>query len=109
MTAPGGYQVRKYNEGPSANFTLRSSIGSDDISGTTTDFSDGRWHYVAAVYDPVNFQRRLYVDGVAQINITDGNLGHHIAPERALDLRRRGDGPQQHRPGNHLRLQYLPR
>ena len=66
-----GYQVRANGGGPSASFTLRSSSGDDDPTGTTTDFNDGRWHHLAAVYDPANLQRRLYVDGVAQINIYD--------------------------------------
>lgn len=69
-----GYQVRKLGGGPSATFTLRNSDGADDPGNTTTDFSDGRWHHIAAVYDPVNFRRILYIDGVAQIDITDGNL-----------------------------------
>jgi hypothetical protein len=69
-----GYQIRKVGGGPGVTFTLRSSDGDDDPSGTTTDFNDGRWHHLVAVYDPVNFQRRLYVDGVPQISIYDFGL-----------------------------------
>ncbi|MEI9960451.1 MAG: LamG domain-containing protein [Limisphaerales bacterium] len=79
-----GYQVRKLGGGPSATFTLRSSLGADDPGTTTTDFSDGRWHHVAAVYDPVNFQRRLYIDGVAQINLSDGLLDAGTVPGEHL-------------------------
>lgn len=75
-----GYQVRKLNAGPSATFTLRSAIGAGDPGTTTTDFSDGRWHYVVAVYDPINSQRRLYIDGAAQINIVDGLLDPTSVP-----------------------------
>ncbi|MEJ0091716.1 MAG: LamG domain-containing protein [Limisphaerales bacterium] len=81
-----GYQVRKIGGGPSATFTLRSSIGTDDPGTTTTDFTDGRWHHITAVYDPVNFQRRLYIDGIAQINVTDGLLDPATVPGEHLLL-----------------------
>jgi len=87
-----GYQVRAFSGGPSATFTLRSSDGTDDPSGTTTDFNDGRWHHLAAVYDPVNLQRRLYVDGVAQINITDGNLVNTASEHLMLGARENDGG-----------------
>lgn len=88
-----GYQVRANGGGPSATFTLRSSNGNDDPSGTTTDFKDGRWHHLAAVYDPVNLQRRLYVDGVAQITIYDELLDpNSTASEHLMFGARENDG-----------------
>lgn len=79
-----GYQVRKLGGGPSATFTLRSSDGTDDPGTTTADFKDGQWHHVVAVYDPVNFQRRLYIDGTAEINTYDGNLDPGSVPGEHL-------------------------
>ena len=88
-----GYQVRAHGGGPSATFTLRSSNGDDDPSGTSTDFKDGRWHHFTAVYDPVNGQRRLYVDGVAQLNIPDGGLNPgNTASEHLMFGARENDG-----------------
>ncbi len=72
-----GYQIRRTDQN-FATFTLRSSDGSDDPTptGSFTDFSDGRWHHIAAVYDPVNAERLLYVDGNVEIEIPDGNLSN---------------------------------
>ena len=82
-----GYQVRRYGETGNPTFTIRSSNGApDDPSGATTDFGDNRWHHLAAVYDPVNAQRVLYVDGVAEITITDGRDCEHRG--RIPDVRR---------------------
>jgi hypothetical protein len=79
-----GYQVRRLSDGNSPTFTLRGSIGSGDAPNPTTGFSDGLWHHVVAVYDPINFQRRLYVDGVTEINIVDGSLDPGSDPGQHL-------------------------
>ena len=70
-----GYAVRKYGSGPGITFTLRNSDGTpDDPDSATAQITDNLWHHLAAVYDPVNLQRRLYLDGLEVISITDSNL-----------------------------------
>jgi hypothetical protein len=69
-----GYQVRKYNSGPDVTFTVRNSDGTDDPSSASAIITDNLWHHLAAVYDPVNSQRILYIDGVAQLAEEDANL-----------------------------------
>ncbi|MCX6927718.1 MAG: LamG domain-containing protein, partial [Verrucomicrobia bacterium] len=69
-----GYAIRKSGGGPQITFTLRNSAGNDDPAVAEASITDNLWHHVAAVYDPVNLQRRLYLDGVERISITDSNL-----------------------------------
>ena len=79
-----GYQVRRLSDGNTATFTLRGSIGTGDAPNSFTGFTDGLWHHVVAVYDPIIFQRRLYVDGVTEINISDGFLDPNSDPGQHL-------------------------
>lgn len=68
-----GYAIRKAG-GSNLTFTLRNSTGVDDPTTPEAVIKDDIWHHVAAVYDPVALQRRLYIDGVELINIADGEL-----------------------------------
>ncbi|HEX7652958.1 MAG TPA: LamG domain-containing protein, partial [Verrucomicrobiae bacterium] len=69
-----GYQIRRTGDQSSITFTLRNSDGTDDPGSATAVITDNYWHHLAAVYDPVNFQRTLYIDGVAQLSQYDANL-----------------------------------
>lgn len=75
-----GYAIRKAG-GSHITFTLRNSglpptanPSDDDPTDPNAVITDNLWHHLAAVYDPVTLQRRLYIDGVERINITDGDL-----------------------------------
>jgi Concanavalin A-like lectin/glucanases superfamily len=69
-----GYAIRKAG-GSDLTFTLRNSAGDpDDPTATAARITDNLWHHLAAVYDPVALQRRLYLDGAECISITDSNL-----------------------------------
>jgi hypothetical protein len=69
-----GYALRRNGTSDQISFTLRNSDGEDDPTSTATRITDNLWHHLAAVYDPVALQRRLYLDGVECISITDSNL-----------------------------------
>jgi hypothetical protein len=69
-----GYALRRNGTSDQIAFTLRNSSGEDDPTSTATRITDNLWHHVAAVYDPVALQRRLYLDGVECFSITDSNL-----------------------------------
>ena len=68
-----GYAIGKAG-GSDLTFTLRNSGGAPDPTTAAARITDDIWHHLAAVYDPVNLQRRLYLDGIEAISITDSNL-----------------------------------
>ena len=80
-----GFQVRRHGGDNVGTFTLRSSDGDDDpynVAGVS--FADGGWHHVVAIFDPAVSQRTLYVDGVVEFAIDDGNLDPTTAPGQSL-------------------------
>ena len=58
-----GFQLRRYNTGPFACFTIRGTPGSDDPAGAI-NYEDGNWHLMTGVWDGGAGARLLYVDGV---------------------------------------------
>ncbi len=71
-----GWQVRADANGNGGNptFTIRGPGNDDAGNGAPLNLVDGGWHHYAATYDGVLGLRRLYVDGMMQINI-NGNRG----------------------------------
>ena len=70
-----GYQLRRYNFGPFAAFTIRGTPGVDDTQGLTA-YEDGNWHHIAGVWDGRNGIRSLYVDGFLDANASlTGDFG----------------------------------
>ncbi len=69
-----GYQLRRYDFTDNATFTVRGTPGTDDPQGGI-DVNDGEWHHLVGVWDGVNGNRYLYVDGVLDTagSITDGS------------------------------------
>ena len=72
-----GYAVRKAWDSR-VTFTLRNSgdptTADDDPTDPNAVIPDNLWHHLTAVYDPAALQRRLYIDGVERVSITDSNL-----------------------------------
>ncbi|PWU10693.1 MAG: hypothetical protein C5B50_24920 [Verrucomicrobia bacterium] len=70
-----GYQLRRFNTGPFACFTIRGTPGADDPSGLTA-YEDGNWHHIAGVWDGRTGVRSLYVDGFLDANASlTGDVG----------------------------------
>ena len=71
-----GFQLRRYNTGPHATFTLRGTPQADDPQGAI-DYEDGNWHLITGVWDGGAGTRLLYVDGVLD---TAASLTNDFAP-----------------------------
>jgi hypothetical protein len=71
-----GFQLRRYNTGPFACFTIRGTPGADDPSGAI-NYEDGNWHLITGVWDGGAGTRLLYVDGVLD---TAASLTNDFAP-----------------------------
>jgi hypothetical protein len=48
---------------------------------TVSEYNDGKWHHVAAVFDRQDSTARIYVDGVAQALVKDANSGGTVDPQ----------------------------
>lgn len=68
-----GYALRKAWDSR-VTFTLRNTGGEADPTDPNAVIADNLWHHLAAVYDPVAQQRRLYIDGVERVNTVATNL-----------------------------------
>jgi Concanavalin A-like lectin/glucanases superfamily/Immunoglobulin domain len=71
-----GYQLRRYNTGPDATFTIRGTPQVDDQPGSI-NYEDGNWHLITGVWDGGAGTRSLYVDGVLD---TAASLINDFAP-----------------------------
>ena len=71
-----GYQLRRFNTGPDACFTIRGTPGADDPQGAI-NYEDGKWHLITGVWDGGAGTRLLYVDGVLD---TAASLTNDFAP-----------------------------
>jgi hypothetical protein len=71
-----GFQLRRFNTGPDACFTIRGTPGADDPQGAI-NYEDGNWHLVTGVWDGGAGTRLLYVDGVLD---TAASLTKDFAP-----------------------------
>ena len=71
-----GFQLRRFNAGPDACFTIRGTPQADDPQGAI-NYEDGNWHLITGVWDGGTGTRLLYVDGVLD---TAASLTNDFAP-----------------------------
>jgi hypothetical protein len=71
-----GFQLRRFNTGPDACFTIRGTPQADDPQGAI-NYEDGNWHLITGVWDGGAGTRLLYVDGVLD---TVASLANDFAP-----------------------------
>ena len=71
-----GFQLRRFNTGPDACFTIRGTPQADDPQGAI-NYEDGNWHLITGVWDGGAGTRLLYVDGVLD---TAASLTNDFAP-----------------------------
>ncbi|MGJ8638576.1 MAG: LamG-like jellyroll fold domain-containing protein [Opitutaceae bacterium] len=63
--AAGGYQLRRLSSDSVATFTLRETLGDDDIAGSV-DIAAGQpaWVHYVGTWDSATGDRKLYINGV---------------------------------------------
>ena len=76
-----GWQLRTFNAGPNATFTIRGTGGVDDPQSSVGS-NNGQWHHYAGTWDGTNFIRNLYVDGVLRNTDTGSSLYTLPSPSR---------------------------
>ena len=82
-----GYQLRRFNYGPDACFTIRGTPGADDPQGGI-NYEDGNWHLITGVWDGGAGVRSLYVDGFldSTANVANDFAPMTMAPTNSLVL-----------------------
>jgi Concanavalin A-like lectin/glucanases superfamily/PA14 domain len=68
-----GWQLRTFNAGPNAAWTMRGTGGNDDMQSSVGS-NDGQWHHYAGTWDGTTFTRNLYVDGTNAATTTGSSL-----------------------------------
>ncbi|MEK7995462.1 MAG: LamG-like jellyroll fold domain-containing protein, partial [Planctomycetota bacterium] len=65
-----GWQLRRHSGNQNLTFTVRGTPGADDPRGTIVPPLN-QWIHVAAVFDPAGGTRRVYINGVPDVQIAD--------------------------------------
>jgi hypothetical protein len=70
-----GWQLRRHSSTPNLTFTVRGTEGADDPQGSVNVLAMvGEWIQVTAVYDMEAGLRSVYVNGLLDVQITDGGV-----------------------------------
>ncbi|MGB0328610.1 MAG: LamG-like jellyroll fold domain-containing protein, partial [Akkermansiaceae bacterium] len=69
-----GYQVRRRAGEQKVIFTTRGLGNDDPVQGTNTSVGDGEWHHIVAEYGGAGGNRKLWIDGVLDYDITSNGL-----------------------------------
>ncbi len=83
----GGYHLSSYNQNEiKVDFYGRSSVGAT----ATFDWTDGKWHHIAGVFDNTNNKLIVYIDGVKKQEVEENNAPGDAALN--LGIGARGNG-----------------
>ncbi len=86
-----GFMTRRLAVSDNETFTLVGTTSHNNNPGGTAIVDDGNWHFIAAVWDGVAGTRKVYVDGVLDIDLAN-DFGPWISPaQHSLMLGARDD------------------